>query len=325
MGATPSQSLGMGAAFAREGRNMREGKAEEKDRLNQTVEYLKGQGLDPDSAALVASDPKTLQEFLKRTMSGGELGDQSKVQSSTILDDGTTVLVMNNGQRRVLSPTGDEVQGQQAADAVRKAREYTVENQREVYGGRREGTLRADTEFGGAAAGAVDVGKASVKAGVDAWNDYGKLQSSIGNIDEAIAAIDSGANSGLVYNMLPSVTEASASLENAMNRMGLDVIGSVTFGALSEGEMRLAMDTAVPRSLQPTELRNWLVKKREAQQKAAEMLGNAAQFLTVPGNTINDWIKKNRAANGGGQTSAPTSPRRREPVVIDGYEIEVID
>ena len=49
--------------------------------------------------------------------------------------------------------------------------------------------------------------------------------------------------------MMPSVTEASASLENAMNRMGLDVIGSVTFGALSEGEMRLAMDTAVPRGL----------------------------------------------------------------------------
>jgi len=87
--------------------------------------------------------------------------------------------------------------------------------------------------------------------------------------------------------------------------MGLDVIGSVTFGALSEGEMRLAMDTAVPRGLQPEQLRSWLSKKREAQQKAAEMLGDAAQFLTVPGNTINDWIKKNRAANGGGQASTP--------------------
>jgi hypothetical protein len=72
MGATPSQSLGMGAAFAREGRNMREGKAEEKNRLNQTVEYLKGQGLDPDSAALVASNPQTLQEFLKQRLMPAE-------------------------------------------------------------------------------------------------------------------------------------------------------------------------------------------------------------------------------------------------------------
>jgi len=68
MGATPSQSLGMGAAFAREGKSQRKGTAKEQDRLNQTVEYLKGQGLDPDSAALVASDPKTLQEFLKQML-----------------------------------------------------------------------------------------------------------------------------------------------------------------------------------------------------------------------------------------------------------------
>jgi hypothetical protein len=68
MGATPGQSLGMGAAMAREGRNQRKGTAQEQDRLNQTVEYLKGQGLDPDSAALVASNPQTLQEFLKQRL-----------------------------------------------------------------------------------------------------------------------------------------------------------------------------------------------------------------------------------------------------------------
>jgi hypothetical protein len=72
MGATPSQSLGMGAAMAREGRNQRKGTAQERDRLNQTVEYLKGQGLDPDSAALVASNPQTLQEFLKQRLMPGQ-------------------------------------------------------------------------------------------------------------------------------------------------------------------------------------------------------------------------------------------------------------
>jgi hypothetical protein len=72
MGATPGQSLGMGAAMAREGRNQRKGTAQEQDRLNQTVEYLKGQGLDPDSAALVASNPQTLQEFLKQRLVPGQ-------------------------------------------------------------------------------------------------------------------------------------------------------------------------------------------------------------------------------------------------------------
>ena len=231
------------------------------------------------------------------------LGDAARVQSSVVLDDGSTVMVMNNGQRRVLSPTGDEVTGQAAADAIRSAREYTVQNQQDIYSGRRSGTLGADIELGGAAAGAKKGGEKTMEAGFSAWDDYNKLQGSIANIDEAVTALDNGAKSGIVYNMLPNVTEASASLKNAMDRMGLDVIGSVTFGALSEGEMRLAMETAVPRSLQPTELRNWLQRKRDAQEKASRTLADAAMFLTVPGNTINDWIAKNQGK--GSSTQAP--------------------
>lgn len=222
--------------------------------------------------------------------------DPATVQSSVVLDDGTSVLVMNDGNRRVLSPTGEAVQGQDAADAIRAAREYTVANQQDVYNARRSGTLGADIDLGAAAAGAEDLGKASIAAGVSAWEDYGKLQSSIGTIGEAITAIDNGADSGMIAKYLPNVTEASASLNNAMDRMGLDVVGSVTFGALSEGELRLAMNTAVPRDLSPPELRSWLLKKQAAQQKAADMLSDAAQYLTRPGNTINSWIEKNKEA-----------------------------
>ena len=154
----------------------------------------------------------------------------------------------------------------------------------------------ADVATGGAAEGAKDLGKATVSAGISAWEGYGNMQASIATISDAIEAIDSGAESGVVAKYLPDVTEASASLNNAMNRMGLDVIGSVTFGALSEGEMRLAMNTAAPRDLSPEALRSWLVKKQAAQQKTAAMLANAAQYLTKPGNTLNGWIEQNRAA-----------------------------
>jgi len=267
---------------------------------------------------LQAMDPYRQAQIAKMQREASGIGEAAKVQSSVVLDDGTSVMVMNNGDRRVLSPTGEEVSGQAAADAIRAAREYTVDNQRDIYSGRRAGTLGSDIEFGSAAEGAKELGKKSIEAGVSAWSDYGKLQSSIGNIDEALAAIDRGAQSGLVYNMLPSVTEASASLENAMNRMGLDVIGSVTFGALSEGEMRLAMDTAVPRGLQPEQLKVWLTRKREAQIKASAMLADAARFLTVPGNTINKWIEKNQAANG--TAGAVPSGGHAVPDPTDGWQ-----
>lgn len=106
MGKTPGESLGMGAAFAREGRNMRSGKQEEKDRLNQTVEYLKGQGLDPDSAALVASNPQTLQEFLKQRL---------------MPDEGKNNL-MNAGDGRIYNPeTGEWILAPGGQEEFRQA------------------------------------------------------------------------------------------------------------------------------------------------------------------------------------------------------------
>lgn len=232
-------------------------------------------------------------------------GGAGTVGAQEILDDGTIIQSTPYGPR-VFAPDGRELKGQEAAAAVRSARDYTVQNQTEIYRGRRSGTLGADIELGGEAAAVEDIAKASVEAGMGAWESYGKLQTSLANIDDAIAAIDGGAKSGLVYNMLPSVTEASAALESAMNRMGLDVVGAVTFGALSEGELRLALATAVPQNLDPAQLRSWLVKRRDAQAKAAAMAADAAQFLTVPGNTINDWIAKNRGA---GRESAKATHR----------------
>ena len=85
-----------------------------------------------------------------------------------------------------------------------------------------------------------------------------------------------------------------------MNKMGLDVISSVTFGALSKEEMLLAMDVGAPRDLAPPELRSWLVKKRDAQAKARDALMRAANYFTVPGNTLQGWQEQ--------QAAAPTTP-----------------
>tara|TARA_R110000737_G_scaffold64121_4_gene91778 strand:+ start:5090 stop:6778 length:1689 start_codon:yes stop_codon:yes gene_type:complete len=265
---------------------------------NATAEWLRSQGADKLADGVLSGAITGAQALSNMQASAG---GSDTVQSSVPLDDGTTVIIMRNGSRRVLAPNGEELTGQAAADAILKAREFTVANQTAISQGRRTGTLEADLNLGGQVTAASDISAASVKFGINAYDSYGKLQTSLGNIDEAISAIDGGAQSGLVYNMLPNITLASASLVNSMNRMGLDVVGSVTFGALSEGEMRLAMSTAVPQDLAPTELRAWLVRRRDAQAKAAATMQNAAQFLTSPGpnQTINDWIKRNKAENKG--------------------------
>tara|TARA_R110000824_G_scaffold347748_2_gene534509 strand:- start:12247 stop:13887 length:1641 start_codon:yes stop_codon:yes gene_type:complete len=178
----------------------------------------------------------------------------------------------------------------------------------------RTGTLNADINLGGAASGVSKAGEMMVANAFAAFEQAGKATTAIGTMNDAIAAIDGGARSGLVENFLPNVTEASASLNNAMNRMGLDVISSVTFGALSEAEMNLAMETAAPRNLDPEALRAWLVSKRDAQEKARDALLNAARYFGKPGNTLEGWIESQQSKNpattadpqGGGATGGNT-------------------
>ena len=61
MGNTPQQSLTLGAVQASKGKSSRQN-------LNQTVEWLKGRGMDEGQARMVASSPETLQDYLKTMM-----------------------------------------------------------------------------------------------------------------------------------------------------------------------------------------------------------------------------------------------------------------
>ena len=160
-------------------------------------------------------------------------------------------------------------------------------------------------------AGATASAKQAIEQSGKSFESLGKVNQNLANIDSAISAIDSGAETGPIYKMLPSVTAASVELDNVRNRMGLDVIGSVTFGALSKGELDLAMDTALPTGLQPPQLRKWLVEKKTAQQKLAAYLNEAAIYLGQPGNTPASWAQMQKAkmddkGGSGGNTGTAT-------------------
>lgn len=64
MGQTPMQSLSLGAVQAAKGKNSRQN-------LNQTVEWLKGRGLDEASAKQIAGSPTVLADYLKQNFGSG--------------------------------------------------------------------------------------------------------------------------------------------------------------------------------------------------------------------------------------------------------------
>tara|TARA_S200002703_G_scaffold1223_1_gene2051 strand:+ start:3387 stop:4514 length:1128 start_codon:yes stop_codon:yes gene_type:complete len=138
---------------------------------------------------------------------------------------------------------------------------------------------------------AAPLAKQAVEKSQAALKGLEVVQSNINNYGEAIRLLDEGASTGRISNLLPSVRNATLELENIQQRLGLNVIEQVTFGALSEGELDLALKTALPTGLNEAGLRDWLSSKMGAQKKLANELRRAAIYLGTPGNTVADYIK----------------------------------
>lgn len=134
------------------------------------------------------------------------------------------------------------------------------------------------------------------------------------NYDEAIRLSQGGANTGPIDRLLPTFKAQTAALDHLQKEMGLDIIGAVTFGALSQSEMDIAMQTALPTNLNGPQLVQWLQRKKTANQKLSKYLQKQIAFLRG-GGTIEKWIAKQEAGVGGSPQPATPKPGTIE----DGY------
>ena len=180
--------------------------------------------------------------------------------------------VVTDAGRKVYNPEGKLVTGEEAAKVLLEAQES-------------QNLLQAQ------GVGLSEAQKLQSKYVNEAFAKSEQLTGSIANIDTAIAAIDDGAQRNVFLNMLPDITEQSATLTSALRRMGLDVVSSVTFGALSQSELNIAMATAYPPNASTPELRKFLVDRKNALQKLRAYTEEAAMFLQNPNNTRADWMQ----------------------------------
>lgn len=129
------------------------------------------------------------------------------------------------------------------------------------------------------------------------------------NLDKAITALKKpGAKTGAIERFLPSITAAAVELDNIRKELGLDVVGGTTFGALSAGELALALEVALPTGLDEPELIDFLERRKTAQLKLSDFLSEGISFLGgvdadgVP-NTIAGFVKFQESKRPGGQES----------------------
>jgi hypothetical protein len=224
---------------------------------------------------------------------GGKTGLVSA--KTEIFDNGTTLSVLPTGETQVTDPSGKVVGGEERTKVLSTARQEQVE----FSGKAEEIKLQKQLKLKPLIEGEVEKKKGDVKAAgdvvVESFKRIGNISSNMRNIDRAINAIDRGANTGVIAKLVPNIKAASRELRQIQNELGLDIIGSVTFGALSEGELNLALDTAIDLGLEPEALKDVLNRKKEAQNKLIGYLDEQIQFLDG-GGTLAGWRESKKAA-----------------------------
>jgi hypothetical protein len=141
-----------------------------------------------------------------------------------------------------------------------------------------------------------------------------KIDAGLRNIDRAIDALNKGAGVGAVERFFPSFKASSVELDNIRKSMGLDVVGGVTFGALSKGELDLALDVALPTGLDTPELIEFLQNKKASQEKLRAYFNEQIQFLDQ-GGTVAGFLRQKESQQGATQQPVTEVPGVSQPQV----------
>jgi len=148
-----------------------------------------------------------------------------------------------------------------------------------------------------------------------------KIDLGINNIDRAIIAVrDQGADTGAITKLFPSISDAAVELDNIIGAMALDVIGSVTLGAISAPELKMARDIALPEGMEGEALIDHLTKRKAAQVKLRGIINEQIQFLDQ-GGTVAGYMRMKEREKGqqptGNAQGATTQPQGSKYKIIE--------
>jgi hypothetical protein len=149
---------------------------------------------------------------------------------------------------------------------------------------------RADAEIAAAKIKSQDA--TGQKMSEEALKQAGSLGTKIRLYQDALVQLDEGAGTGPIESLLPTFKAATAQLESLANQLGITVINSATFGALSESELRLALSTELPIGLDEPALRVYIEEKITATSKLRQEMLKKSYDMSAMG--YQDYIKQQR-------------------------------
>ena len=88
---------------------------------------------------------------------------------------------------------------------------------------------------------------------------------------------------GFFNSFMPTVRAGTATFESMANTLGIAVINSATFGALSASELKLALDTAIPTTLNPESMKKYIEDKIAVNEKLMNAMLDKQSALLAAG------------------------------------------
>ena len=238
--------------------------------------------------------------------------DADANRKTTLFADGSAQIIDTKGNARLLTKDGSQI------DQNDPRYEQTLRD-----------SIASGFVFETKMAEAKETGKRRVEQIDSAESKVNAAERSISVLDRALAALDAGGKTGPFIDLLPTIRESSLLLESIQRELGLNVVSDTTFGALSEGELNLALRTGLDTRLPPDALRQQILDKKAAQEKLIAYFDEAVEFLLEnPNATIGRFKfekrKQRRQANKQSQNGGATTPPPKTSS-SKKFEMEVLE
>lgn len=151
----------------------------------------------------------------------------------------------------------------------------------------------------------------------DLTTDFDKTQAAMGQINRAINALGSGAETGPIASRLPSLRSSTIELESAQDDLAMEKISSHTFGSLSEAEAQWLRRVAIPDRMDEADLQPYLEWVRTGMERIQDANEYRKQRLTAGEDVVPAEVKRILSQDGFDITVPPTleAYRKRGGVV----------
>lgn len=218
----------------------------------EVISYLQNKGYT-QLAKIVANDPDQANDVLKQVMQKELSNKASPTVSTPRIDEetGEEYVLITNPQTGKVEKVMTGGRGETAAGKREEETRIKQEEESKIVGRDRSTSI------------------------LDIADNLAKQLAAYDDIEQTLME---GAYTG-IGSFLPTFRDATIELKNAVNRLGLGVIGGTTFGALSESELNFALETAFPTNLSREEALKFVRKKKAKQALVRqELIREAAKM-----------------------------------------------